>query len=173
MSDNAKDDGNSEAPEAAAAPTEVAEQVDEAPVEETREPTLTDQLVERFNHALDTDHKDAYRRWGFTLFYSLSDEEAHAQQMRLQPQPRDGLDHYNLGCHSASQEKYAKAAEAFAEALKSDPGFAEARFNLALALEKTGDIKGARELWQEHLDRHGDSEDDVEIKARLAETAGQ
>ena len=48
----------------------------------------------------------------------------------------EGIDHYN-------QQHWDVAKKHFMEAVKSDPSSAEAHYNLALALDKSGDHKSA------------------------------
>jgi Flp pilus assembly protein TadD len=54
----------------------------------------------------------------------------------------EGLDHYNQG-------HFDVALKHFQEAAKADPGSAEAHYNLALALDKTGDHKAATEHFKQ------------------------
>jgi Flp pilus assembly protein TadD len=57
----------------------------------------------------------------------------------------EGLDHYNQG-------HFDVALKHFQEAAKADPGAAEAHYNLALALDKTGDHKAATEHFKKAYD---------------------
>ena len=50
----------------------------------------------------------------------------------------EGIDHYNQGHWDVAQKH-------FSEAAKADPQSAEAHYDLALALDKAGDHKGATE----------------------------
>ncbi len=45
-----------------------------------------------------------------------------------------------------------EAIEHFRGAIKHDPRFADAYFNLAMALEQTGNVDEARPCWRKYLD---------------------
>ena len=145
----------------------------ETPVAPPEEPTLTEQLVEQFSSAIDKDGKKAFGRWGFALFHSLSDEKAYAELVRLGFEPRDALDFYNLGCHHAAQKNYSKAIDAFHQSLKLDPDMAEAKYNLALAQENSGDNGNARKTWNQYLENCEDTEEASEIKSHLTELSNR
>ena len=57
----------------------------------------------------------------------------------------EGIDHYNQGHWDVAQKH-------FSEAAKDDPKSAEAHYNLALALDKAGDHKGATEHFKTAFD---------------------
>lgn len=136
-------------------------------------PTLTEQMLEDFQTSLDGDRMSAYRRWGFAMFHSIAPEKAHAELGSLGLKPRDALDHYNLGCSLATREQFAQAAKAFEQALKLDENLVEARFNLALAREKSGEASAAKKLWNEYLESCTDEQETAEIKNHLSELAGR
>ena len=51
---------------------------------------------------------------------------------------------YNLGFVHFERDELDEAIFHFTEALASDPSFADAHFNLAMALEERGDIRAAK-----------------------------
>ena len=155
-----------QSPSAEAAP---AQQPDAA--EEIKEPILTDTLVERFGKDLEEKGKSAYSKWGFALFHSLDEERAQDERERLGFKPADALDHYNVGCRLAAKDKYAAALKSFALAVELDSEFFEARFNQALATEKTGDLAEAKKIWNELSKNCEDQEEVAQIKGHLAELA--
>lgn len=57
----------------------------------------------------------------------------------------EGIDHYNQGHWDVAQKHFSEAAQA-------DPQSAEAHYNLALALDKAGDHKGATEHFKMAFD---------------------
>lgn len=141
-----------------------------APAEEK---TLSDLQLEAFAAAVAADPADAYRRWGVSLFHSLSDEQAQQQLGLLKINYPDALGHYNQGVMLARGEKYAQAAKAFAKAAELDPSLGEALYNQALAEEKAGNTAEARKLWNQYLEFCGDAEESQEIKNHLTELASR
>ena len=76
---------------------------------------------------------------------------------------KEGIEHYNQG-------HWDVALKHFTEAAKADPDSAEAHYNLALALDKSGDHKGATEHFKTAFD-HGKNNPDIQnsgiLKAHL------
>ncbi len=70
---------------------------------------------------------DMKKTWPALKTTATSKAEAHN---------KEGIEHYN-------QEHWDVAAKHFMEAVKADPTSAEAHYNLALALDKSGDHKTA------------------------------
>lgn len=165
MTENASDAGAETKTEDKAAETAV----ETAP----EELTMTDHAVERFGKELESDGLETYKRWGFALFHTLDDEKAAKQLVALGIKPRDGLDHYNLGCGHVEAGKFAKAAECFAKAIELDDELNEARFNLALALEKTGDLTGAKKHLMVFLEACEDADESAEVRTFLGELANR
>jgi len=64
----------------------------------------------------------------------------------------EGIDHYN-------QQHWDVAKKHFMEAVKSDPSSAEAHYNLALALDKSGDHKSAIDHFHKAKDLGKDNPD--------------
>jgi len=65
---------------------------------------------------------------------------------------KEGIEHYNQG-HWDIAKKH------FMEAAKADPQSAEAHYNLALTLDKSGDHKGATEHFKQAFDLGKNSPD--------------
>lgn len=76
---------------------------------------------------------------------------------------KEGIEHYNQGHFDVALKHFQAAA-------KDDPQSAEAHYNLALALDKTGDHKGATEHFKTAYDL-GKSNPDIQnsgiLKAHL------
>ncbi|MCL5270727.1 MAG: tetratricopeptide repeat protein [bacterium] len=132
---------------------------------------LHGRYVELFAESLAKEGEKTYARWGLAMFHSLSDEQVMAQRRALGFKPVDSLDHYNLGCSLAAEAKYEKAVDSFRKAIELRPDFAEAAYNLAMALELAGDKSAARKAWQAYLDRFAADEETTEIKQRLVALA--
>lgn len=129
-------------------------------------------MLADFQQSVEAEGETAFMRWGLPLYHSLTDEAVEAQRAAHGIEPADALDFYNRGCLLASREDFAGAAKAFARAAELNADLPEAAFNHALALEKSGDAKGARKAWQAHLETlEEDSEDADEIKEHLTTLA--
>lgn len=135
------------------------------------EVSITESLVGIYDLCLNQDNKETFRRLGFALFHSLSDERAFAELQKLGYKPKDALDHYNLGCQQSIAEKFGEAAKSFAQALKLQPEFPEACYNHALALEKSGDGSAARKAWKDYLDSCSDEAEAEQVREHLKELA--
>jgi len=130
--------------------------------------TFSDDLVGRFQEALDGEDKATYRQWGLALYHSIPDEKAHAEASKLGLEPRGALGHYNVGCTQASAGNFKDACGAFEKSLELDPSFFEAKYNLALAKEEAGDAEAARVLWAEALEL-ADEEEGTAIRQHITE----
>lgn len=153
-----------EAPEAGAGP-------EPAPPASPASLTFSDDLVGRFGEALEADPEEAYRRWGLALYHSIDDIKAHTKSATLGLKPRDALDHYNLGCTHAAAGKFKDASRAFEKSLELDPNLYEAKHNLALAKEQSGEAEAARKLWTEALEL-ADEEESATIRQHITEISG-
>lgn len=132
---------------------------------------LTQKLVETFESSLDRDAKAAYRHMGFGLFHSIAPDKAQRQLIKMGFKPKDALDHYNIGCVHAMDEKWAQAIESFQAALKLDGDLRDAKFNLALAQEKAGEASASKKTWNDLLSKTEQEEEAAEIRAHLKELA--
>ena len=128
-------------------------------------------LLDLFRQSLAQDGEKAYLRWGLPLFQSMEDEEAEGQKEALGIQPVDALDHYNRGCLLALREQWSEAIKMFDKAIAQDSTLVEAYFNRALALEKSGDLKAAREAWNAWIERFGDRPEASDVKQHLGALA--
>ena len=165
-------EGTEEVPEQAVVQAEVQT---EAPAEqpEPADPTLSDNLLSRFEDDLAQKGLDAYARWGFALFHSQGDEQSAKARAQLGMKPIDAVDHYNEGCVQAQSGDFAAAAASFKTALEMDSNFGEARFNLGVALDKSGDAAGAREHIKQYLDTLEEPEEADQVRQYLGELAGR
>ncbi|MBP9113039.1 MAG: tetratricopeptide repeat protein, partial [Polyangiaceae bacterium] len=71
--------------------------------------------------------------------------------------------HYNLGYLELDAKRPENAVRFFTVAVTRDPKFADAHFNLAVALAETGQTRRAREHWRRYLE--------IEPTGAWAETA--
>jgi tetratricopeptide (TPR) repeat protein len=146
----------------------------EAPESEQRQVVdtalaLLEGAVAKYRQNLDQDFDGSHARYGFTLFHSLKPHEKIQNLTRLGFEPRDGVDHYNLGCVAALQENFDLAVTHFEKALEEHPEFADAAQNLALALERGGRSEDARRQWRRCLELTLTEPDRAAIEAHLAE----
>lgn len=123
--------------------------------------------LELFRQSLEAEGDNAYDRWGFSMLFGLNEEDAHQQLKSLGFESTDALGCYNEGCVAAQAEDFAKARELFAKACAADPELTDARFNLAIACERTGDNQAARTEWLAYLENCEDEDVRNEIEAHL------
>lgn len=76
-------------------------------------------------------------------------QAAFESAVRLDPQ--NGISRYNLGCVLEEQGEIDQAVEHLREAATLMPAHADVHFNLALAYDKRGEHKLAREEWTAYL----------------------
>ena len=122
---------------------------------------LYDQEVERYKAALNRDLEHAHKRYGFTLFHSLPGPDAVELRQKLGLMGDEATDVYNIGCLAAEKEDYAEAVARFKEAMKKAPEFAEAEFNLAVALAKSGGAAAAKAQFESYLKREELNEEEI------------
>lgn len=127
--------------------------------------------LDLMRESLKADGEQAYTRWGISMFHCLSDEEIEAQRLELGFEQKDALDFYNRGCLLAIREEFGPACESFAKAIEASPEMAEARFNYALCLEKTGELDKARPAWQEYLEQFAGPDEVEDVKQHLGSLA--
>jgi tetratricopeptide (TPR) repeat protein len=122
-----------------------------APEPSIEEPEFYDVELDKARQAFATDIDRSLVRYGFTLFHSLTPEMQSRILKHLQITRTDSAkDQYNLGCVLAIDGDFLGASAAFAAALKLDAEFAEASYNLALALERSGEKTAAKEQWNHY-----------------------
>ncbi|MBN1476170.1 tetratricopeptide repeat protein [Candidatus Sumerlaeota bacterium] len=129
---------------------------------------LLDTAMEQFRLNLSKDMDEAQQRFGFTLFHSLTPQEKVRHLEALGFEPRDGIDHYNLGCVDALQGNFESAIGHFERAVADQPDLLEAVFNLALSLERAGRTPEAKKQWGRALDLTSDEAERREIEAHIA-----
>ena len=140
--------------------------------EETRQQrrNLYDEEMQRYRSFLDRGFDKAYNHYGFTLFHSLSPEEKVNLFQELGFDPINPEDFYNIGCVAAQEEDYKKARKFFEKTIEAAADFEEAYHNLAIVLEKLGEMEKAREYWEiynEFLDE--DSSESLYVSQHLDE----
>ncbi len=101
----------------------------------------------------------AYKRYGLTLFHSLSAEEKVKFMQELGFEPIDARDFYNKAVLSIQNNDLKKAEQFLQKALEIDPEHPESIFNMALLLEKTDRKVQALEYWGKYLDVISDEEE--------------
>jgi tetratricopeptide (TPR) repeat protein len=115
------------------------------------EPEFYDLELDKARHAFATDIDKSLVQYGFTLFHSLSPEMQSRVLKHLNITRDDSAkDQYNLGCVLAIDGDYKAAVGAFSAAASLDQDFPEASYNLALALERSGEISAAKEQWNHY-----------------------
>jgi tetratricopeptide (TPR) repeat protein len=129
---------------------------------------LLDRSVEQYRTEASEDVEKAQDRFGFTLFHSLAPEEKVLHLKKLGFEPRDAIDHYNLGCAEALQENFEAAIAHFEKALAEKPEMAEAVHNLALTLEKAGRMADAKSRWSKAMELTRSSEERSQIESHIA-----
>jgi len=122
--------------------------------------SLYEEELKRYRMALNRGVDHAYRRYGFVLYHSLDVREAVEVRKQMGFAPLEATDSYNLGVVAAEKGDYAEAIERFRRALEADPALGAAEYNLALALELSGDKAAAKKLWTSYLKREDLSEAD-------------
>lgn len=138
------------------------------PLDATVSKNLSESLINAYEQALDTEREKAVARLGMGLFHSIGDDKAYRHLTGMFKLPaRDALDHYNRGCALAQEEKYSDAIKAFQKALELDAQLNDARYNIALATELSGDAAGAKPLWNQYLERCSDEQEAQQIRERL------
>lgn len=144
------------------------------PADDARRPAdqCHGRYLDWFKQSLASEGEKAYQRWGMPFFHSLAPEEIEAQSATLGFETTDALDFYNRGCLLAAREDFAGAIKAFDRALQLDANLAEALFNRALALEKTGNVATARQVWQQYLERYPENDDAEDVKEHLDTLVG-
>ncbi len=88
----------------------------------------------------------------------------------LSQDPGNSFVRYGLAQALASNGQYRAAVEQYRELLARDAGYVAAYYHGGQALEKAGDIDGARSLYEEGLEactRKGDMHTRSEIQAAL------
>lgn len=96
---------------------------------------------------MDPNLPDARVNLGLALF-DLGDNKGAASTLKTAlEQSDDAVTHYDLGCVYMAQRRWSDAAAEFQASVKADPKEAQTRYNLAIALRRSGNVADAeREL---------------------------
>ena len=121
------------------------------PIETSGGETLYRHTLEKFQHLLAKNRDKAFRQFGMTMFHSLPEDKKTRLREAWGINPQDATTHYNLGVIAASEGNWAKAIERFSRAFEMDATLLDALYNLALATEKKGETKEARELFERYV----------------------
>ena len=127
--------------------------------------------IDLFRQSLQGEGAEAYGRWGYSMLFSLTDDEVMQQYASLGLEASDALDFYNKGCVLASQEKFEEACASFERATAAVPPVSEFYYNLALVQEKLGKSAEARKTWEALLENFPEDPERAEVEAHLGELA--
>jgi tetratricopeptide (TPR) repeat protein len=131
--------------------------------------SILDRDLQQLRKGLETNPEAAVERYGFALFHCLPLDEQMLYREKIGIACRCEEDHYNLGLAYASREDYDKAIACWNDALKVNPEFDEARFNIAVAYEKTGKIAEAKASYQQYADAIDCPEEAEKVRQHIAE----
>lgn len=131
-----------------------------------------------YRAALAETPEKADRRFGWTLFHSLPEEQRLRRRAELElKMPEHASNHYNSGVLAASDGDWDTAVAEFKTAFEMNPELAPALYNWAVATEEKGNVAESCVLYLRFIDlaENTDSRaDDVaRIKAHLAEMESQ
>ncbi|MCX8035795.1 MAG: tetratricopeptide repeat protein [Candidatus Sumerlaeia bacterium] len=113
-------------------------------------PDLYSRHVQSFVNLAEKDFSKALEQFGFSVWHSLSPKDAAVCREKAGLK-LEYFDYYNRGTAAAMENKWAEAVADLRAALKADPDFAPAAYNLALCLEKLERFDEAREAWRNYL----------------------
>ncbi len=130
---------------------------------------LYDMHLQQFRALLHEDINQALEVYGFAFYFSLSDSERIRIRKQLGLAPSTAVEFYNFACFAIGESNWKEAAEYLAEALKLDPKFQEAAYNLALCYERLGQKAAAHQAWEQYLALCNDPSEKEQITAHVAE----
>jgi len=104
-----------------------------------------------FTRLLADNPREAYRRFGLALFYSIDDEALVRERLSLDFEPRDALDHYNLGVIESHAGNHREALAHYRKAMAAGTDLPELYYNLALTYRELGETREARKNFQRYL----------------------
>jgi tetratricopeptide (TPR) repeat protein len=103
--------------------------------------------VDYFNNALNINPKSTEAYYGLAMFYQENEQEKKAIDIYkniIKLDPKDKRPYYNIGyINLVYLKKYDDAESYFSEAIKNDPGYAEAYYNRGFSYELAGNKKNA------------------------------
>jgi tetratricopeptide (TPR) repeat protein len=107
--------------------------------------------IEGFLKTATEDLDAALKCYGFTVLHSLPPKETTDIKERLGVRPLEAADLYNRGTTLATEGKWAEAEADLRAALKKDPDYAPAAYNLAVCLEALERFDQARKAYKDYL----------------------
>ncbi len=131
-----------------------------------------DKELARYEAILDRSNDEAFERFGFTMYHSLSGLKQVELRQKMGFETRDSVDLFNLAGLSVAREDYKGAAQLLEKAVKQDENLADARYNLALCYERLDRKSDALKNWEEFLKVSSSEEDKAAVSAHLAELRG-
>lgn len=117
-------------------------------------PEYLPQAVENYQRVLEIAPHwiEAHINLGVAFYQMGRLEEAHAEfSAAVQLDPLNGIAQYNLGCILEERGETLAAIEHLRRAAAAMPAHADVHFNLALAYEKNGEPRLAKEQWMLYL----------------------
>ncbi len=95
------------------------------------------------------------------------EEDASLKEKEYALNPVQAEQEFKVGNFYAKKSSWRAAALRFAEAVKWNPGFADAHYRLAEMHEKMGDGEKAREAWSQFLEAAPDDKRAAAVKKKL------
>jgi tetratricopeptide (TPR) repeat protein len=95
------------------------------------------------------------------------EEDASLKEKEYSLNPLQAEKEYKIGLYYAKKKSWKAAANRFGEAVKWNPGYADAHYKRAEMLEHLGNKDGAREAWQQFLEAAPDDKRVAEVQKKL------
>lgn len=131
-------------------------------------PNLYQKQVAFYRNRLAEGFEKGFERYGFALFHSIPAEEQVLIEKDLAMPRREAADHYNLGNALAARGEYPEAIKCWKQAQKLKPELHDATFNIALALELSGNLSDARKYFETYLETPSGPEERRLVEEHLA-----
>jgi tetratricopeptide (TPR) repeat protein len=129
--------------------------------EQEEMPDLYSEQVDNFERLLKSNPDEAYRRYGLSLFYSVSDENLiNERQGRMGFPVRDGIDYYNMGVVESDAGNHRDALTHYRKAMNTGSVLPDLYYNIALTYIELGEIKEARKQLNRYLAIVEETKDD-------------
>jgi len=111
--------------------------------------------IDYFNNALNINPKSIEALYALASYYQQNGDFSKAIEkysIIIQIQPDYKYAHYNIGyIYLVELQSYNDAVKHFTDAIKIDPNYAEAYYNRGYAYELSGNLKNARDDYQQAL----------------------
>ena len=104
-----------------------------------------------FERLLADNPKEAYRRFGLAMLYSIEDEALVRERNQFNLEPRDALDHYNLGVLENEAGNHREALSHYRKAMAVGTDLPELYYNLALTYRELSETREAKKNFQRYL----------------------